>query len=67
MKILRTIEEIEPVLANEEVSKNLNIPEGAPVFALETVTYNIDQEPIEYSKGYFRGDRSKFTIERNYK
>ncbi|MBS4201952.1 GntR family transcriptional regulator [Bacillus sp. FJAT-49732] len=66
VEVHKTIETIEPILANETVSEYLGISEGSPVFSLETVTYNEDLKPIEFSDSVFRGDRSKFTIERFY-
>ena len=66
VKIHKTIEEIEPILANKSISEYLSVSEGSPVFSLETIAYNTDLVPIEYSESTFRGDRSKFTIERLY-
>jgi GntR family transcriptional regulator len=66
IQINKTIESIEPVLATENISKHLNIPPGAPVFSIETITYNSENTPVEYSSAIFRGDRSKFTVERLY-
>ncbi|GEN56199.1 putative HTH-type transcriptional regulator YbgA [Halolactibacillus alkaliphilus] len=65
--IHRSIEKIEPVLINEHVSDILDVEVGSPVLSLETTTYDITQQPIEYCESIFRGDRSKFTIERLYK
>lgn len=64
--ISRTLESIEPILVTEPISHYLQIPTGAPVFYLETTAYGNDGQPVEYSTGIFRGDRSKFTIERHY-
>jgi GntR family transcriptional regulator len=66
VKVHRTVEAIEPILSSKEISEYLNITEGSPVFSLETITYNSEQVPIEFSEAIFRGDRSKFTIERLY-
>jgi len=66
IKIYKTVEAIEPILADKKVSEHLEIPKGTPIFALETLTYNNEEIPIEYSEAVFRGDRSKFTIERYY-
>jgi GntR family transcriptional regulator len=66
IKIHSTIEAIEPILADKSICKFLNVPEGAPIFYLETITTGVDNVPIEYSEAYFRGDRSKFTVERIY-
>lgn len=64
--IHKTVEAIEPVLATEEASRYIGVQTGAPIFSLETVTYNQELIPIEYSHALFRGDLSKFTIERMY-
>lgn len=64
--IHKTVESIEPVLATEEASHYIGIPKGSPIFSLETITYNNELIPIEYSQALFRGDLSKFTIERMY-
>lgn len=64
--IHKTVESIEPVLATEEASHYIGIPKGSPIFSLETITYNNELIPIEYSHALFRGDLSKFTIERMY-
>jgi GntR family transcriptional regulator len=66
LKIVRTVEHIEPILTDETISPYLKIPVGAPAFSVETVTFTEGDVPIEYSQGIFRGDRSKFVIERNY-
>jgi GntR family transcriptional regulator len=64
--IHKTVEALEPVLATEEASSYIGIPVGSPIFSLETITYNDELIPIEYSNALFRGDLSKFTIERMY-
>lgn len=66
LKVLKTIEHLELALADESIAEKLEIPNGSPCFSLETHTYEADQSVIEYSKTYFRGDRSHFVIERNY-
>lgn len=66
VQIDRTVESIEPILVSEQISQHLKIPPGAPVFSIETITYSLDNTPVEYSNAVFRGDRSKFTVERNY-
>ncbi|MEK3889202.1 GntR family transcriptional regulator [Bacillus sp. FSL K6-3431] len=66
LKIHKTIEEIEPILASKTISSYLNVSEGTPVLSLETITYNMEHIPIEFSESVFRGDRSKFTVERIY-
>lgn len=66
IKIRKTIEHLELVLADDTISKKLEIPAGSPCFLLETFAYAEDETAIEYSKTIFRGDRAHFVIERNY-
>ncbi|TVY08132.1 GntR family transcriptional regulator [Paenibacillus cremeus] len=62
--IYRTVESIEPILIEPLVSGHLEVPAGSPAFALESLTYNNQDQPVEYSYGIVRGDRFKFTMER---
>ncbi|GAA0371573.1 GntR family transcriptional regulator [Bacillus horti] len=62
----KTIETVEPILADETISGHLNISVGTPCLAVETITLSNDHIPIEYSFAVFRGDRSKFVVERIY-
>ncbi|WP_345739491.1 UTRA domain-containing protein [Virgibacillus salarius] len=39
---------------------------GSPCFYIETVAENEKGEKVEYSRSYFRGDKTNFVIERNY-
>lgn len=64
--ISKTEELVEPILTDEAISKHLQVPEGAPAFFVETMTYNERNQPIEFSYATFRGDRSKFLVERIY-
>lgn len=66
LKIKKTVEHLEIVLANQAISTKLNIGIGAPCFSLETYTYLDDGTAIEYSKTIYRGDLANFIIERNY-
>ncbi len=66
IQIHRTLESIEPILISDHISKHMNISTGTPAFSVETTTYNNDQSPLEFSIAVFRGDRSKFTVERHY-
>lgn len=66
VKISRTLESVEPIMVTEAMSQLLRVPKGTPALYLETTAYEASGKPIEYSIGVFRGDRSKFTIERHY-
>ena len=64
--VAKTTESLEIALADENVSRLLNCPLGAPCFYIETVTEDASGKTIEYSKSYFRGDKTSFVIERSY-
>ncbi|MBS4205675.1 GntR family transcriptional regulator [Lederbergia citrea] len=66
VKIHKTVEVLEPILASKQISEYLSVSEDTPVFHLETLTYDENLKPIEFSESVFRGDRSTFTIERIY-
>ncbi|CAM4179901.1 GntR family transcriptional regulator [Lederbergia lenta] len=66
LKIKRTVEHIELVMADSFLSEQLNIPVDTPCFSIETSAYLEDGSQIEYSKAVFRGDRANFEIERLY-
>lgn len=61
-----TSEKIELTLADEIIASHLQYEENAPCFYIETVTKSHDDEIIEFSKAFFRGDKTSFTIERAY-
>jgi GntR family transcriptional regulator len=65
VKINRSVESIEPVLIEESISHLLDTLAGTPAFSLTSLTYNDEEQPIEYSYGIVRGDRFKFTMERS--
>ncbi|MDR4946459.1 GntR family transcriptional regulator [Neobacillus cucumis] len=66
LQVKRTVENLEIIVADEFMSKKLQIPNGSPCFSIETFAYLGDGTIIEYSRSVFRGDRSNFVIERNY-
>lgn len=63
MFVKRVVRSIEVDLAKEYEAKLLRIKEGAPIHYFETVAYNQDNVPIEYTISRYRGDRSKFIVE----
>ena len=66
VRISKTIEHLEIILADELLSEKLGISIGSPCFLLETFAYTEEGNVIEYSKTTYRGDRAHFVIERNY-
>lgn len=64
--VAKTTEALEIALADEKVSGLLDCPLGTPCFYIETVTEDASGRTIEYSRSYFRGDKTSFVIERSY-
>ncbi|GIV72665.1 GntR family transcriptional regulator [Caldilinea sp.] len=54
---------IEAVTANEYEARLLNVPKGAPLLKLESVSYLEGGKPIEYYYAFHRADRSRFEAE----
>lgn len=64
--VAKTTEALEIALSDEKVSGFLDCPLGTPCFYIETVTKDASGKTIEYSRSYFRGDKTSFVIERSY-
>lgn len=64
--IAKTIEHIEITLADERLCSHLNCEPGLPCFYIETIAEDENGKKVEYSRSYFRGDKTNFMIERNY-
>jgi GntR family transcriptional regulator len=58
----RAVERIEPVAAEDEPAALLDVPPGTPLLAVERVTYNGADEPIEHATDLFRGERTRVVI-----
>jgi len=54
---------LEAVTANELESQLLQVPKGAPLMLLDSISYLADNTPIEYYHALHRGDRSRFEVE----
>lgn len=54
---------LEPALADEYEASLLQIRKGSPIHLMETIAFDANGRPIEYSKLRFRGDRSRFVFE----
>ncbi|MFC0302104.1 GntR family transcriptional regulator [Virgibacillus soli] len=66
IQVAKTIENIEITLVDQRISNHLKCEEGLPCFYIETVTKDDKGRRIEFSRAYFRGDKTNFLIERNY-
>lgn len=64
--IAKTTEHVEIALANERSCSYLECELGLPCFYIETVAEDEKGKKIEYSRSYFRGDKTNFVIERDY-
>ncbi|MED1818208.1 transcriptional regulator GamR [Bacillus subtilis] len=66
IEISRGTESIEPILTDETISGHLLTNVGAPAFLSESLTYDKNEEVVEYAQIITRGDRTKFTVEQSY-
>ncbi|ASK62406.1 GntR family transcriptional regulator [Virgibacillus phasianinus] len=64
--IAKTTEHIEITLADEQLCSHLQCEPGLPCFYIETIAEDESGKKVEYSRSYFRGDKTNFMIERNY-
>jgi GntR family transcriptional regulator len=55
---VKAVERMVAVLANHEQSELLGIRVGDPLMAIERVTYDSDDTPVEYANDLFVGDRT---------
>lgn len=62
----KTTEQIEILLADERASIHLQCEEGLPCFYIETIAEDHQENIVEFSRAYFRGDKTNFMIERMY-
>ncbi|MCB8984172.1 MAG: GntR family transcriptional regulator [Ardenticatenaceae bacterium] len=54
---------LEAVVASEYEAALLEIPEGAPLISLDSISYLESGTPLEYYHALHRGDRSMFEVE----
>lgn len=66
IEIAKTIELLEIRLADKDVSHYLECEIGQPCFYIETIAEDSNGKVIEFSRSYFRGDKTNFKIERVY-
>ncbi len=53
-------QEIEALLVDERISQLLQVPVGAPLLKVHTVTYTVDAKPVFYDTSYYRADKYTF-------
>jgi len=54
---------LEPIIAEEYDAEILDIEEGAPIHLMEDITYDQNNEPMDYFESRFRGDKGKVKVE----
>ncbi|WP_217587798.1 GntR family transcriptional regulator [Lentibacillus saliphilus] len=64
--IAKTTEHIEITLADAHICELLQCEEGLPCFYMETIAEDETGKRIEFSRAYYRGDKTNFLIERDY-
>ena len=63
--IARIRETFEPVLLHAREATLLGQPRRAPALLVEGVAFGADDVPVELSRTYVRGDRTRYYLERN--
>ncbi len=63
LRLLRTQQTMECVLANEYEQQIFSLRAGAAMILLEGVTFGEHDQPLESFKAVYRGDRCKFQLE----
>lgn len=56
------ISRLRPIVAGEELAKQLEIPQGEPLLYIDEVDYDIEGKPVLYSQQYFVNDYFNHTI-----
>ncbi len=61
--ISRAWQSLEPVVATEYEAKLLGVRPGAPLMLERRLAFDRDDQPVEYGKDLYRGDRFRFVTE----
>ncbi|WP_283138897.1 GntR family transcriptional regulator [Rhizohabitans arisaemae] len=64
-QIVRSREVIEPVTLRSHEARLLNQPSSRPALLVEGVAFDSDDQPVELTRSYVRGDRARLSFERN--
>jgi GntR family transcriptional regulator len=63
-RIVRAREALEPVLLRAREAALLDQPRRTPALLIEGLASTADDRPVEFSRTYVRGDRTRYFIER---
>lgn len=58
----RAVESLEPVQADKESARLLEVPSGAPLLGVERVAFDRLGRPVEHARDLFRGDRTRMVV-----
>jgi len=58
------LSDILPVVAEEDVAAQLEIPVGTPLLAFDEIGYDADNQPLLWARSWFRDDRIRFRLMR---
>jgi len=61
--LVKATQSLYPSLANDYESEMLRVSKGAPVLIAERTSYLLNNQPAEFLKSVYRGDRYKFVVE----
>jgi GntR family transcriptional regulator len=64
IQVVRARETLEPVLLRTRESRLLDVPAGRPALLIEGVAFTAGGKPVEYTRSYVRGDRTRYSVER---
>ncbi|MEZ4621475.1 MAG: GntR family transcriptional regulator [Caldilineaceae bacterium] len=63
LRLEHTRQMLEATVANEYEASLFGIALGSPMLLLEGITYAQNEQPVEYFKAIYRGDRVRFELE----
>ena len=61
--LARTVERLEPVVADRHEASLLEGKPGMPLLLVERTAYGQDRVPVEWARDLFRGDRTRVVVE----
>jgi GntR family transcriptional regulator len=63
LAVVRARQSLEPVVATEYEAELLKVQPGAPLMLERRLGFDRDDQPVEYGRDLYRGDRFRFVTE----
>jgi GntR family transcriptional regulator len=60
---VRAHETIEPASCEQEEARHLATRPGSPAILVTRTAYDSDDQPVEYARDIYRGDRARFVVD----